>query len=151
MPKTDWLVLCSHKDVAATDGVIRSQYSVLYGSVAIIFLISGLQLPPKKLRQNLFNWRLHILTQGISFVLIPLIWLGKRRQASPRFICPYSQTRLTGLFSKLSCGSSSQLAISAPMLSRFPFSSACWLQGQRVIGYKTTPCRTTNTNSAGHL
>lgn len=73
--------MCSHtyEDVAATNGVIESQYSVLYGSVAIIFLVSGLQLSPQKLRQNLTNWRLHILTQGISFVVIPVIWLGKRR------------------------------------------------------------------------
>ncbi|ROV98977.1 hypothetical protein VSDG_03779 [Cytospora chrysosperma] len=62
-------------NVAATNGVIESQYSVLYGSVAIIFLVSGLQLSPQKLRQNLTNWRLHILTQGISFVVIPVIWL----------------------------------------------------------------------------
>ncbi|KUI59203.1 hypothetical protein VP1G_06447 [Cytospora mali] len=63
-------------NVAATDGVIRSEYSILYGSVAIIFLVSGLQLSPQKLRHNLFNWRLHIITQGISFVVIPLIWLA---------------------------------------------------------------------------
>ncbi|KAK2605296.1 hypothetical protein N8I77_008145 [Diaporthe amygdali] len=63
-------------DVASKGGIIRSEYSVLYGSVAIIFLISGLQLSPEKLRKNLSNWRLHILTQGISFILIPLIWLA---------------------------------------------------------------------------
>lgn len=66
--------------------MLRSQYSILYGAVAIIFLISGLQLSPQKLRQNVFNWRLHILTQGISFVVIPLIWLGKRR-TSPPVLC----------------------------------------------------------------
>ncbi|KAL1868450.1 LRR receptor-like serine/threonine-protein kinase RGI2 [Diaporthe australafricana] len=63
-------------DVAAKGGIIRSEYSVLYGSVAIIFFVSGLQLSPQKLRVNLFNWRLHILTQGISFIVIPLIWLA---------------------------------------------------------------------------
>lgn len=63
-------------DVASKGGIIRSEYSVLYGSVAIIFFVSGLQLSPDKLRMNLFNWRLHILTQGISFIVIPLIWLG---------------------------------------------------------------------------
>lgn len=63
-------------EVASKGGIIRSEYSVLYGSVAIIFFVSGLQLSPEKLRMNLFNWRLHILTQGISFIVIPLIWLG---------------------------------------------------------------------------
>lgn len=70
------LIVLSGVDVASKGGIIRSEYSVLYGSVAIIFLISGLQLSPEKLRKNLSNWRLHILTQGISFILIPLIWLG---------------------------------------------------------------------------
>ena len=64
------------EEVASKGGIIRSEYSVLYGSVGIIFFVSGLQLSPEKLRMNLFNWRLHIITQGISFILIPLIWLG---------------------------------------------------------------------------
>lgn len=63
-------------EVASKGGIIRSEYSVLYGSVAIIFFVSGMQLSPEKLRKNVFNWRLHILTQGISFIVIPLIWLG---------------------------------------------------------------------------
>lgn len=65
------------QDVASTGGPIRSEYTILYGSVAVIFLISGLQLSTQKLRENLFNWRLHLIVQGLSFVLIPLIWLGK--------------------------------------------------------------------------
>ncbi|KAF3770462.1 hypothetical protein M406DRAFT_248237 [Cryphonectria parasitica EP155] len=79
-----WLVICfglacvlawKWPDVAATGGPIKSEYTILYGSVAIIFFISGLQLSTQKLRENLFNWRLHIIVQGISFVVIPVIWL----------------------------------------------------------------------------
>lgn len=82
-------------EVASKGGIIRSEYSVLYGSVAIIFLVSGMQLSPEKLRKNVFNWRLHILTQGISFILIPLIWLGMPSKntvtARPSFLpCPPS-------------------------------------------------------------
>jgi sodium/bile acid cotransporter 7 len=44
--------------------------------VSIIFLVSGLQLSHEKLRMNLTAWRLHIIVQGISFVLIPVIMLG---------------------------------------------------------------------------
>ncbi|QYS98945.1 hypothetical protein H0G86_006101 [Trichoderma simmonsii] len=62
--------------VAEHGGVIRSEYSILYGAVAIIFLINGLQLPPDKLKQNLTNWRLHIMVQGCSFVIIPVIMLA---------------------------------------------------------------------------
>ncbi|GJN68953.1 hypothetical protein PLICBS_002999 [Purpureocillium lilacinum] len=57
--------------VAAHGGTIRSEYSILYGAVAFIFLVSGLQLAPAKLRENATNWRLHIVVQGISFVVFP--------------------------------------------------------------------------------
>ncbi|KAM0436876.1 hypothetical protein ACHAPT_002589 [Fusarium lateritium] len=62
--------------VAQHGGVIRSEYSILYGAVAFIFLVSGLQLSPGKLRKNVTNWRLHILVQGISFAVIPAIVLA---------------------------------------------------------------------------
>ncbi|UKZ88284.1 uncharacterized protein TrAFT101_004046 [Trichoderma asperellum] len=61
--------------VAEHGGVIRSEYSILYGAVAIIFLINGLQLPPEKLKQNLTNWRLHVIIQGSSFAIIPVFML----------------------------------------------------------------------------
>ncbi|PNY24087.1 membrane protein [Tolypocladium capitatum] len=62
--------------VAAHGGSIRSEYSILYGAVAFIFLVSGLQLAPDKLWQNTTNWRLHIVVQIISFVVIPAIVLA---------------------------------------------------------------------------
>ncbi|KAF5668871.1 hypothetical protein FHETE_5137 [Fusarium heterosporum] len=62
--------------VAQHGGIIRSEYSILYGAVAFIFLVSGLQLSPEKLRKNVTNWRLHILVHGISFAVIPAIVLG---------------------------------------------------------------------------
>ncbi|KAL7789944.1 SBF-like CPA transporter family domain-containing protein [Trichoderma ceciliae] len=62
--------------VAEHGGVIRSEYSILYGAVAIIFLINGLQLPPDQLKQNLTNWRLHVMVQGTSFVVIPIFVLA---------------------------------------------------------------------------
>ncbi|KAF4835306.1 putative membrane protein [Colletotrichum siamense] len=62
-------------NVAARGGPIRSEYSIIYGGIAIIFLVSGLQLSHAKLRQNVTNWRLHIIVQGISFIIIPVILL----------------------------------------------------------------------------
>ncbi|KAH6964032.1 hypothetical protein HG530_003281 [Fusarium avenaceum] len=62
--------------VAQHGGVIRSEYSILYGAVAFIFVVSGLQLSPEKLRKNVTNWRLHILVHGISFAVIPAIVLA---------------------------------------------------------------------------
>ncbi|KAJ0136383.1 putative membrane protein, partial [Colletotrichum tanaceti] len=68
-------IYTSVEDVAARGGPIRSEYSIIYGGIAIIFLVSGLQLSHAKLRQNLTNWRLHIIVQGISFIVIPVILL----------------------------------------------------------------------------
>ncbi|KAI6561802.1 hypothetical protein MCOR04_009480 [Pyricularia oryzae] len=63
-------------DVGVNGGTIKAEYSILYGAVGFIFLVSGLQLPYEKLRTHSKNWRLHIITQGISFLIIPLITLA---------------------------------------------------------------------------
>ncbi|KAL4871159.1 hypothetical protein BDV12DRAFT_38476 [Aspergillus spectabilis] len=62
-------------NVAKHGGVIRSEYSILYGAVAIVFLISGLSIPQEKLVRQLFNWRLHILVQVTSFLFVPAVVL----------------------------------------------------------------------------
>ena len=74
--------------MAARGGTIRSEYSILYGAVAFIFLVSGLQLAPAKLRENATNWRLHIVVQGISFVVFPAAVLGASL-LSPAFRPPF--------------------------------------------------------------
>lgn len=62
-------------NVAKHGGIIRSEYSILYGAVAIVFLISGLSIPQDKLVRQLFNWRLHLLVQVTSFLFIPALVL----------------------------------------------------------------------------
>lgn len=58
--------------------------------MAFIFLVSGLSLPPRKLRANITNWRLHIVVQGISFILIPAIMLGAYTPSPSLFPPPLS-------------------------------------------------------------
>lgn len=36
-----------------------------------------MQLSPEKLKENIFNWRLHIVVQGIGFIIIPVLILSK--------------------------------------------------------------------------
>lgn len=62
-------------NVAAHGGIIRSEYSILYGAIALIFFINGMQLSPQKLKEHIKNLRLHILVQGIGFIIIPVIIL----------------------------------------------------------------------------
>ncbi|KAI0840630.1 hypothetical protein F5Y06DRAFT_294619 [Hypoxylon sp. FL0890] len=61
--------------VAARGGIIRSEYSILYGGIGLIFFINGMQLSPAKLKEHVTNWRLHIVVQGTNLVLIPVIQL----------------------------------------------------------------------------
>lgn len=63
-------------DIAKHGGVIRSQYSILYGAIAIVFLISGLSIPRQKLLKQFLNWRLHIVVQATSFLFIPALVLA---------------------------------------------------------------------------
>jgi len=64
-------------DVAARDGVLRAQYSILYGAVALIFLISGMQITREKLISHITSWRLHLITQVMSFLITPGLILGE--------------------------------------------------------------------------
>ncbi|EER42098.1 solute carrier [Histoplasma capsulatum var. duboisii H88] len=63
-------------EVGKHGGIIRSEYTILYGAVALIFLISGLSIPKDKLLQHMLNFRLHLKTQGISFLVMPAIITG---------------------------------------------------------------------------
>ncbi|KAJ5178474.1 sodium bile acid cotransporter [Penicillium coprophilum] len=63
-------------NVAKHGGTIRSEYSIMYGVIAIIFLISGLSIPRQKLISHVLNWRLHVIVQVISFIFIPALVLA---------------------------------------------------------------------------
>ncbi|OAA59043.1 hypothetical protein SPI_06245 [Niveomyces insectorum RCEF 264] len=63
-------------NVAKEDGIIRSQYSILYAAVGIIFFVSGLSIPSDKLLIHLRNWRLHLLIQGTSYLFFPAFVLA---------------------------------------------------------------------------
>lgn len=43
--------------------------------ISLIFFFYGLKLSPEKLKQGLKNWKLHLLVQGATFLLFPLLVL----------------------------------------------------------------------------
>jgi solute carrier family 10 (sodium/bile acid cotransporter), member 7 len=63
-------------DVGKTGGIVKSQYTVTYGAVAVIFLVSGLTLPTERLLLHILNWRLHVIVQVTSFLLVSACFFG---------------------------------------------------------------------------
>ncbi|ODN76485.1 hypothetical protein L202_05151 [Cryptococcus amylolentus CBS 6039] len=59
--------------VAASGGYIRSEYSIHYGAISLIFLITGLTLSTSALFHQLANWRLHLFTQIFCFLFFSAI------------------------------------------------------------------------------
>jgi len=62
--------------VAKTDGVIQAEWSIKWGAVIVIFLISGLSLRTRILAKTIMRVRLHLLIQCISLILIPFTVYG---------------------------------------------------------------------------
>lgn len=56
----------------AEDGPLPLEEITTYG-VSLIFFFYGLRLSPSKLKAGLTDWRLHVVVQGSTFVLFPLL------------------------------------------------------------------------------
>jgi sodium/bile acid cotransporter 7 len=63
-------------NVGERGGYIRSEYTITYGAVALIFFTSGLTLPFDKLVKHAKNIRLHIIVQTSSFLLTSSVFFA---------------------------------------------------------------------------
>ncbi|KAI9257681.1 SBF-like CPA transporter family-domain-containing protein [Sporodiniella umbellata] len=63
-------------NVARKGGYIRAEWSIKWGAVVIIFLISGLSLRTRILAETILRFRLHLLIQIINLFLIPVFVFG---------------------------------------------------------------------------
>ncbi|KAG0690823.1 hypothetical protein C6P40_001083 [Pichia californica] len=61
---------------ACKGGLIKSEYSINYGAVAVIFLLSGLSMDTRKLFQMIGCWKSHIFCQMFSFLFTSSIIFG---------------------------------------------------------------------------
>ncbi|SSD61963.1 uncharacterized protein SCODWIG_03724 [Saccharomycodes ludwigii] len=57
-------------------GLIRGEYTIGYGAVAVIFLKSGLTIETKRFLINIANWRAHVTVLVISFLITSAIMYG---------------------------------------------------------------------------
>lgn len=62
--------------VGKSDGSIEAQYTVKWGAVIVIFLLSGLGIEVAVMLKTILRWRLHLLVQSISFLMMPFVMYG---------------------------------------------------------------------------
>lgn len=60
-------------NVARRGGYLATQYTFSYGALVVIFFVAGLTMPTKVLWNNLGQWKVHVITQSMCFIIIPLI------------------------------------------------------------------------------
>ncbi|KAI7900584.1 SBF-like CPA transporter family-domain-containing protein [Cokeromyces recurvatus] len=63
-------------NVARKGGYIRAEWTIKWGAVIVIFLISGLSLRTKILAETILRIRLHLLIQIINLIIIPFTVFG---------------------------------------------------------------------------
>ncbi|KAI9472870.1 SBF-like CPA transporter family-domain-containing protein [Zychaea mexicana] len=63
-------------DVARQGGYIRAEWTIKWGAVIVIFLISGLSLRTQTLARTVLRVRLHMLVQVINLIFIPFFVFG---------------------------------------------------------------------------
>lgn len=63
-------------EFAKQGGTVKAQYSISYGAVAVIFLISGLSMTTKDLFANIMHWRAHFTVLTSSFLITSSIIYG---------------------------------------------------------------------------
>lgn len=62
--------------VGKSHGDIQAQYTVKWGAVIVIFLLSGLGLEVSVMLKTIVRWRLHLVVQVINFILMPFLMYG---------------------------------------------------------------------------
>lgn len=63
-------------ELGKTHGTVQAQYTVKWGCVIIIFLLSGLGLDVRVMFKTFLQWRLHLVVQAINFLAMPFLMYG---------------------------------------------------------------------------
>ncbi|MHC8372788.1 bile acid:sodium symporter family protein [Pseudomonas sp. MDT1-85] len=58
----------------ATGGAMHAEWVINIG-VFLVFFLHGVNLSSEQISHGLKNWRLHLMVQGFTFLVFPLIWL----------------------------------------------------------------------------
>lgn len=61
-------------EFGATGGALHAETATNLG-IALVFFLHGIGLPLEALKRGLLAWRLHVVIQGLTYVVFPLLWL----------------------------------------------------------------------------
>lgn len=61
-------------DIGKSGGLLHIDALTSYG-IALVFFLHGMGIPSEQLKAGLGNWRLHLVVQGFTFVVFPLLFL----------------------------------------------------------------------------
>jgi len=61
-------------DLGRSGGWLRLDALLDYG-IALVFFLHGIGIPTEQMRAGLGNWRLHLVVQGFTFAVFPLLFL----------------------------------------------------------------------------
>ncbi|KAG9036472.1 hypothetical protein FRB95_008770 [Tulasnella sp. JGI-2019a] len=59
--------------VGMKDGPLEAQYTIEWGGIGLIFLITGLSISTEALVKQAKNYRLHLVTQIVSFLVFSAV------------------------------------------------------------------------------
>lgn len=93
----------SYPHFASHGGIIKAEYTIGYGAVAVIFLLSGLDTEAEKLKINLFNWKAHLTVLVYSFLITSSIAYGIITAINAVGNKNIDQWMLVGLIVTMSC------------------------------------------------
>src|SRR5690554_4717262 len=62
-------------EAGASGGWLRAEVTTKLG-VALMFFAQGLTLPAAAVRRGALQWRLHLVVQGFTFLLFPLLGMA---------------------------------------------------------------------------
>jgi len=61
-------------DFGASGGAMHGETVVNVG-IALVFFLHGVGLPLESLKRGLLSWRVHLVVQGLTYILFPLLYL----------------------------------------------------------------------------
>lgn len=61
-------------EFGSNDGPLHAR-TLTNAGIALVFFLHGIGLPLESLKRGILSWRIHLVIQGLTFAVFPLLWL----------------------------------------------------------------------------